>query len=79
MKRNRVNIITKARLNDMLDRWNELCYNFDFTVNKNEGEPFTLKFHGEVIMQGTRKQIYTFLKTLYTVYPALKRMEEIEE
>lgn len=72
MKKNRVNVTTKAMLASMIDIVSRET-GLDIFVTKQENTDFLLKAGNRIITTGTRKYLYNFLKDLRVIYPLIEK------
>lgn len=72
MKKNRVNVTTKAMLASMVDIVSRETA-LDIFVTKHEDTDFELKVGNRIITTGTRKYLYNFLKDLRVIYPLMQK------
>ena len=72
MKKNRVNVTTKAMLASMVDVVS--CETgLDMLVTKQEDTDFELKAENRIVTTGSRKYLYNFLKDLRVIYPLIEK------
>ena len=72
MKKNRVNVTTKAMLASMVDIVSRETA-IDIFVTKQEDTDFELKVGNRIVTTGTRKYLYNFLKDLRVIYPLMQK------
>lgn len=72
MKKNRVNVTTKAMLASMVDIVSRETA-LDIFVTKKEDTDFELKVGNRIVTTGTRKYLYNFLKDLRVIYPLMQK------
>ena len=72
MKKNRVNVTTKAMLASMVDVVSRET-GLDMFVTKQEDTDFELKAENRVVTTGSRKYLYNFLKDLRVIYPLIQK------
>ena len=72
MKKNRVNVTTKAMLASMVDIVSRET-GLDIYVTKQENTDFELYVGNRRITSGTRKYLYRFLKDLRVIYPLMQK------
>lgn len=72
MKKNRVNVTTKAMLASMVDVVSRET-GLDMFVTKQEDTDFELKVENRIVTTGSRKYLYNFLKDLRVIYPLIEK------
>jgi hypothetical protein len=72
MKKNRVNVTTKAMLASMVDVVSRET-GLDMIVTKQEDTDFELKAENRIVTTGSRKYLYNFLKDLRVIYPLIEK------
>jgi hypothetical protein len=72
MKKNRVNVTTKAMLASMVDVVSRET-GLDILVTKQEDTDFELKAENRIVTTGSRKYLYNFLKDLRVIYPLIEK------
>lgn len=72
MKKNRVNVTTKAMLANMVDVVSRET-GLDMFVTKQEDTDFELKAENRIVTTGSRKYLYNFLKDLRVIYPLIEK------
>lgn len=72
MKKNRVNVTTKAMLASMVDIVSRET-GLDIYVTKHENTDFEIYVGNRRITSGTRKYLYSFLKDLRVIYPLMQK------
>lgn len=72
MKKNRVNVTTKAMLASMVDVVSHET-GLDMFVTKQEDTDFELKVENRIVTTGSRKYLYNFLKDLRVIYPLIEK------
>lgn len=72
MKKNRVNVTTKAMLASMVDIVSRETA-LDIRVTKQEDTAFELKVGNRIVTTGTRKYLYNFLNDLRVIYPLMQK------
>nr|DAE13786.1 MAG TPA: hypothetical protein [Podoviridae sp. ctza028] len=72
MKKNRVNVTTKAMLASMVDVVSRET-GLDMFVTKQEDTDFELKAENRIVTTGSRKYLYNFLKDLRVIYPLIEK------
>lgn len=72
MKKNRVNVTTKAMLASMVDIVSRET-GLDIYVTKQENTDFEMYVDTKRITSGTRKYLYSFLKDLRVIYPLMQK------
>lgn len=72
MKKNRVNVTTKAMLAGMVDVVSSET-GLDMFVTKKEDTDFELKAENRIVTTGSRKYLYNFLKDLRVIYPLIEK------
>ena len=72
MKKNRVNVTTKAMLASMVDVVSRES-GLGMIDTKQEDTDFELKAENRIVTTGSRKYLYNFLKDLRVIYPLIEK------